>query len=98
MQLTTVSIQTDGEPFDFVRAKSVSDAVASAVLGESTCLSWYDRKADFESPAHVSECHGTCDVPGYVDYAVNRGAELRTVVGDGDFVYMYRPLGEFAGL
>ena len=94
--MTTISIVTDGEPFDFTRAKALGDAIARALLGDSTCLSWFDRAAGFESPAHVSECHGSCDVPGYVDYAVNRGAELRVVAGDGDFVFLYRPFGEFA--
>jgi hypothetical protein len=35
-------------------------------------------------------------VPGYVEYAANRGAELMVVFGGGDFVFCYRPLGEFA--
>ena len=37
-----------------------------------------------------------CEIPGYVEYAQNRGAELKVEVGDGDFVFCYRPLGEFA--
>jgi hypothetical protein len=35
-------------------------------------------------------------VPGYVDYAQSRGAELMVDVADGTFVFCYRPLGEFA--
>lgn len=61
-------------------------------------MSWYDREKDQESPAHASECHGSCEVPGYVEYAQNRGAELKVVVDDGAFVFCFRPLGEFADL
>ena len=60
------------------------------------CLSWYDKAEDRESPGHASECHGTCEIPGYVEYAQNRGAELSVEFGDGDYVFCYRPLGEFA--
>ncbi len=28
--------------------------------------------------------------------ALTRGAELKVIVGDGDYVFGYRPLGEFA--
>jgi hypothetical protein len=82
---------------DFNRAKRAADAVARALLGECVCMSWYDRARDREAPANVSECHDdSCDVPGYVDYAVSRGAELKVDVGGGEFVFCYRPLGEFA--
>ncbi len=82
---------------DFMTAKSLADAAAAAVLEEPICLAWYDRANDRESPAHASECHGDCDMPGYVEYAVTRGAELKVVVGGGTYVFCYRPLGEFAG-
>ena len=64
----------------------------------SICLSWYDRAADRESPAHASDCHGSCESPGYEEYAENRGGELVVNVDDGDFVFCYRPIGEFADL
>jgi hypothetical protein len=59
-------------------------------------MSWYDRAENRESPAHVSECHDDCDIPGYIDYAVTRGAQVKVDVNDGAFVFCYRPLGEFA--
>lgn len=83
---------------DFARAKAAADAVARALIGGHDCMSWYDRAADRESPAHASECHGSCEVPGYVEYAMNRGATLRVDVDGGAFVFCYRPLGEFADL
>ncbi len=83
--------------FDFAAAKALADDAAAKALEEPICLSWYDRAQDRESPAHASECRGDCEMPGYVEYAVTRGAELKVVVGDGDFVFCYRPLGEFSG-
>lgn len=81
---------------DFETSKRLTDAVADAILGENTCLSWYDGVEDREAPAHVSECHDNCDIPGYIDYAANRGGELKVVINNGMFVFCYRPLGEFA--
>ena len=81
---------------DFDTSKRLADALAHATLGESTCLSWYDKIEDREAPANVSECHEACDIPGYIDYAANRGGELKIVFNDGIFVFCYRPLGEFS--
>jgi hypothetical protein len=95
--MKTLSLTSDAVPFDFDRAKRAADAVATVVLGECVCMSWYDGVLDREAPAHVSECHDdSCDVPGYVDYARSRGAELMIDVAGGEFVFCYRPLGEFA--
>ena len=91
-----ITIESATVDLDFTRAKRMADAVAGALLDEPVCMSWFDRKADRESPAHASECHGSCEVPGYVEYAENRGATLLVDVLAGDFVFCYRPLGEFA--
>ncbi|HUX16597.1 MAG TPA: AF1514 family protein [Phycisphaerae bacterium] len=74
----------------------LADAAAATLLGNATCLSWYDKSHNRQSPAHV-ECHDDGDKPGCVDYAVSRGAELLVTIGHGDFIFCYRPLGEFAG-
>ncbi len=94
--LRKISIQDVASPIDFKGAKTLADKRAAIELSEPICLSWYDRAADRESPAHASECHGDCEMPGYVEYAVTRGAEIEIVVGDGAYVFCYRPLGEFA--
>jgi hypothetical protein len=94
--LTTETIATDASAADFAAAKRLADEAAARILDEPICLSWYDRAADRESPAHASECHGDCEMPGYVEYAVTRGAELKVVIDDGAFVFCYRPIGEFA--
>jgi hypothetical protein len=95
--LNTLFLVAESIEFDFDRAKRAADALARALLDECVCMSWYDRLLDREAPAHVGECHGdSCDVPGYVDYARSRGAELAVDVGGGDYVFCYRSLGEFA--
>ncbi|MFW5739588.1 MAG: AF1514 family protein, partial [Myxococcota bacterium] len=90
---------TSGNPdLDQPGARVLADAAATAHLEEPILLSWYDRDRDFESPAHASECHDACDVPGYLEYAESRGALIRVDVDGGRFVFCYRPLGEFANL
>jgi hypothetical protein len=96
-RLRIVVVDSDSPSTAFSAAKVLADDTAAMELEEPICLSWYDRAQDRESPAHASECHGDCEMPGYVEYAITRGAELKVVVGDGDFVFCYRPLGEFSG-
>lgn len=37
------------------------------------------------------------EIPGYVEYAQSRGAQLRIVINDGVFVFCYRTVEEFVG-
>ena len=94
--LPTEYIEAPPAGLDFAAAKKLADAAAADTLDGPICLAWYDRTNDRESPAHASECHGDSEVPGYVEYAVTRGAELKVVIDDGAYVFCYRPLGEFA--
>ncbi|HSL18713.1 MAG TPA: AF1514 family protein [Methylomirabilota bacterium] len=94
--LETRDITTDAADLDFAAAKRLADELAAQALDGPICLAWHDRGADRESPAHASECHGDCEVPGYVEYAVTRGATLKVVVNGGAFVFCYRPIGEYA--
>lgn len=94
--LEETRIGEGNEELDFASAKRMADEEAARSLDRPVCLSWFDRTADRESPAHAGECHTDCEIPGYVEYAVTRGAELKVVVGGGAFVFCYRPLGEFA--
>ena len=81
---------------DFGDAKRAADAAASSLLDDPICLAWVDLATGRESPAHASECHGDCEIPGAVEYARNRGGELEVVVGDGRYIFCYRSPGEFA--
>lgn len=94
--MKTVAVRSNDIEIDFYQAKAIAEATASTLLGEATCLSWFDREKNQEAPAHVSECHdASCEIPGYIDYASSRGAELKVDVGGGDFVFCYRSVGEF---
>lgn len=77
---------------DYLVALQMASAEARLRLGEHMLLSWYDRDRDFESPQHVSECHRDSAVPGYVDYALNRGASLKVDIEQGRFVFFYLPV------
>lgn len=96
MTLQTVRLSLGDVPPDYPLSRRLADAVAGALLAEPVCLSWHDRALGQESPAHASDCHGDCELPGYEEYALSRGAELKVVVNDGAAVFLYRPLGEFA--
>ena len=96
--MDTKFLRPDEVTLEFHEAKQAADALADATLGVNTCMSWYDRDRDQESPAHAGDCHEDgCEMPGYLEYAVTRGATLQVDVGEGAFVFCYRPLGEFAG-
>jgi hypothetical protein len=89
-------LEVDLADGNFNEAKRAADVAASAVLDDPICLAWVDLTTGHESPAHASECHGDCDIPGAVEYARNRGAELEVVVGGGRYIFCYRSPGEFA--
>ena len=90
--LSEVALAPDPPPADYRAAMSLAQAEADARLGECMLLSWYDRDRDFESPQHAGECHRDSAVPGYVDYALYRGATLRVDVDGGRFVFYFLSL------
>jgi hypothetical protein len=77
---------------DYLAALPLARAAAQERLGDYMLLSWYDRDRDFEAPQHVSECHQLGAIPGYVDYALHRGATLKVDIEDGRFVFFFRPV------
>lgn len=87
-----VALHPQPPPADYLAAIPIAKDVAEAQLGECMLLSWYDRDRDFEAPQHVSECHQDSAVPGYVDYAIHRGAKLMIDIESGRFVFFYRPV------
>jgi hypothetical protein len=74
---------------DYLQAMDMANAEAQRRLGDHMLLSWYDRDRDFESPQHAGECHSHSAVPGYVDYALYRGATLKIDIEGGRFVFFY---------
>jgi hypothetical protein len=77
---------------NYLAALILARSQAQTRLGDYMLLSWYDRDRDFEAPQHVSECHQVGAVPGYVDYAIHRGASLKVDIEGGRFVFFFRPV------
>jgi hypothetical protein len=90
--LEVVKLRPSPPPVDYRAAMTIANAEAAKRLGEYMLLSWYDGDRDFESPQHSSECHLDSAVPGYVDYALHRGAALKVDIEDGRFVFFYLAL------
>jgi hypothetical protein len=90
--VAVVALQPRPPLADYLAAMELARTTAQARLGECMLLSWYDRDRDFEAPQHVSECHQDSAVPGYVDYALHRGATLMIDIESGRFVFFYRPV------
>ena len=87
--VTVVTIRPQSPLGDYLAALRLAEREARSRLGEAMLLSWYDRDRDFEAPQHVSECHADSAVPGYVDYALHRGAALKVDIENGRFVFFY---------
>jgi hypothetical protein len=83
-------VRLEESPPDYRAALARANEEAARRLASPMLLSWYDRDRNFEAPQHVSECHGQAAVPGYVDYALSRGAVLAIDFDDGRFVFFYR--------
>jgi len=90
--VTVAALQPSPVLPDYQAALQLANTEAKQRLGEAMLLSWYDRDRDFEAPQHVSECHQDSAVPGYVDYALSRGATLKVDIDEGRFVFFYRPV------
>lgn len=88
-RLTEVKLAPTSALDDFGQALALADTEAARRLPEPMLLSWYDRDRNFESPQHVGECHQASATPGYVDYALHRGATLRVDIEGGRFVFFY---------
>lgn len=79
---------------DFNACLKLAEAAAEHLLGGAMLLTFYDRDRNLESPNGVSECHQGCSVPGWIDYAQNRGGTLVVNFEQGRFVFTFMPLGE----
>lgn len=74
---------------DYLQAMHLARNEAAMRMEMPMLLSWYDRDRDFEAPQHVSECHQASATPGYVDYALHRGASLMIDIEEGRFVFFF---------
>lgn len=87
--VTVVTLDPQPPLPDYLAAMKLAESEAKRRLGDFMLLSWYDRDRDFEAPQHVSECHQDSATPGYVDYALHRGAQLMVEIEGGRFVFFY---------
>ena len=91
-KVTIVKIDNEEPLDDYLQAMKIADEEAIKKLDDFMMLAWYDRDRDFESPQHASECHLGSAVPGYVDYALYHGANLKVDIENGRFVFFYLEL------
>ena len=73
-------------------AKNVADRTAEKLLGDSTCLSWFDRTRGICSPKDSMICHWEKD---YGQYARSLGADLKIDVNSGDVVFFYKDIRDY---
>lgn len=90
--MKTLHIDATELGLDFDASLNLAKTIADNLLEETMLLSWYDRERNLESPAHVSECHENCPVPGWWDYAANRGGTLAVNFSQGRFIFCFLPL------
>ena len=94
LHLDADALGPDALELGFDSCLKLANAIAGHLLGEAMLLSFWDRDRGLESPNGVSECHQGCAIPGWQDYAENRGGSLMIDFGQGRFVFCYRPLGD----
>ncbi len=88
--MQTLKVNALKPPADLNQAKSLADRMAVDLLGtERECLGWYDSANDRDLPLQANQ-DGNSDEFGYADYPINRGAELKVVINDGDYTFFYR--------
>jgi hypothetical protein len=70
------------------QARIAADQAASATVGETMLLAWYDGKTGNGYP-DIPECSGK---PAWFAYGVGHGAKLMVSVNDKEWVFLYLPL------
>lgn len=83
-----VRVRVEGADLDFETACGLAKGLASKAKGERMLLAWFDRRGGKEYP-QVPEC---MHQPGWIAYAESRGADLRVLVNDGEYVFLFRPV------
>lgn len=90
--MKTLRLDTREIGLGFAAAHKLAIAIAEQMLDGAMLLSFYDRERNLESPNGVSECHRDCAIPGWQDYAANRGGSLMMDFDAGRYVFCF--LGE----
>lgn len=93
--MKTLHIDSDELGLNFEQCHKLANHIAEELLtdqGGAMLLSFWDNDRGLESPHGVSECHFQCPIPGWQDYASNRGGSLMVSFGRGRFVFCFRPV------
>lgn len=93
--MKTLHVDASELGLNFDRALALANQAAEHLLagqGGAMLLSFWDDERGLESPHGVSECHFQCPIPGWQDYAANRGGSLMVNFNQGRFVFCYRPI------
>jgi hypothetical protein len=89
-EMREVRVSVEGVELDFEAASGLAKQAASHATREAMLLAWFDRRKGKECP-EVPEC---MHKPGWIAYAESRGADMRVVVNDGEYVFLFRPATE----
>lgn len=86
-----VTLETPSDVTGFEESKKLADQKAHEELGDSMCLSWFNKDTGVESPHQEQESMPSVDpdLPYFKQYAETRGAELEVAVDDGRYVFTY---------
>lgn len=93
--MKTLHIDAAELDLDFNQSLALANQAATHLLdkqGGAMLLSFWDNDRGLESPHGVSECHFQCPIPGWQDYASNRGGALMVNFSQDRFVFCYRPI------
>lgn len=95
--MKTLHLNAEELDLDFDQCLKLANQVADHLFvkqGGAMLLSFWDNDRGLESPHGVSECHAQCAIPGWRDYASNRGGALMVNFSQGRFVFCHRPLDD----
>lgn len=84
-----IELHLDGEPLDFLTAKSIADEKVREKISAPMLLAWFDRKSGKFSPDVI--CCGD-EKPSWLVYAESRGGGVSVNINNEEYVFVYRSL------
>ncbi len=85
---TVVEIRVRNKEITFDEAKTLAEAVAAIYSDEVMILAWYDEKSNRFFP-QVACCDCGDGRPSWEIYADSRGAKIKVIVNDGEYVFLF---------
>ncbi|RLA97220.1 MAG: hypothetical protein DRG83_16215 [Deltaproteobacteria bacterium] len=84
----TVEVRIPDKDISFDEARALAESVASVYSDDPMLLAWYDRQNDRFFP-QVTCCDCGDGRPTWEIYADSRGASVKVVDNDGDYVFLF---------